>query len=68
MSNVRDRLKAANEVESPDDRIAAALSRLPLAGQCKFIDEDGVMCQRRRSRGAWCENCRMRVIALPKAH
>jgi hypothetical protein len=55
MSSVRDRLKAANEVESPDERIALALSRLPRRLQCKFVDADGVIRRERRVGTSWCD-------------
>jgi hypothetical protein len=57
MSGLQERLKDLNEVESPESRIEAALSRLPAAGCCRFILEDGTPCRRRRVRGrSWCES------------
>jgi hypothetical protein len=73
MSSIRDRagvltkMCGLNEVESPDDRILAALSKLPRPGQCRFISESGEMCQRRHiGNSSWCPECQQRVAAPPK--
>jgi hypothetical protein len=59
-------LKEANDVESTEDRLLAAYARLPRPGRCKFIDENGVVCQRRRRvGGAWCDVCLQRVTRRP---
>jgi hypothetical protein len=66
MSGIRERLKEVNEVESTDDRIAAALAKLPRRMQCKYVAADGTLCQRRRTGKSWCDTCRERVSADPK--
>jgi hypothetical protein len=66
MSSVLSRLKAINEIETLDERLAAIMATLPRRFQCKFIDADGIMCQERRTGPSWCDACRQRVAADPE--
>jgi hypothetical protein len=63
MSTLHERLKDANEVESPDDRIREALATLPRRMQCKYVSADGTLCQNRRTGRSWCDECKQRVEA-----
>jgi hypothetical protein len=35
--------------------------KLPRPGRCKYIDEDGTLCQRRRDGKSWCPEHRQIV-------